>query len=122
MPKQASGPEMDYPIARCERCLGFYQKKRTWSRFCSRKCRQEAWAEIHPRQQGVARSRLGQLQNESRELRLALFVTHSCPGKYDRDEELRCLDCAIDFRRDSPQQIRRRLKGSSTVEDSGDQK
>lgn len=43
------------------------------------------------------------------QLRKLLFMSHPCLGRYGDDGEMQCGACRIDFRRDDPELIERRL-------------
>ena len=45
-------------------------------------------------------------------LRLLLFASHGCSGKYGDDGEMQCSTCKIDFKRDAPEVIEQRLMES----------
>jgi len=109
---------VEHPTIRCERCGKSIKKTRDWTRWCSTKCRREAWQEQNPRRSD---NLVEGLRFQIRDLRRLLFITHQCPAspalgqrQVAEDGELAC-PCGVDFRRDSLSQLTKSL----TVEDSG---
>lgn len=47
--------------------------------------------------------------DDNTHLRQLLFMSHPCPGRYGDDGEMQCGACRIDFKRDPPEFIERRL-------------
>lgn len=50
-----------------------------------------------------------ELEKENLKLRYLLWASHPCKGKYGDDGEMQCGQCGIDFRRNSPYDIEKRI-------------
>jgi hypothetical protein len=50
-----------------------------------------------------------QLRDDLTDLRILLWSTHPCQGKYGDDGELQCSKCMIDFKRDPIERIEERI-------------